>query len=270
MGTHLAAFYQLTHGITLAPISVVADTILTPDSAGDGFQVPPDYSTLAALACLGNGLTQARIDAPSLEVKREVNSIVPRASGAAKFSLFVPEIYRKSAEIPLDPTEIFQILQSDAAGADFGHYGLAWLKAPGALPAAPQGEIRRIRATATTTLTANKWSLCTIIPEKAVEAGSYSIINMIALSANAIACRLLLQNARYRPGVAALAGTEALATDFYPVPFAGDDNYLMGTFDNTTFPQVEFLSSAADTSETVYLDVIYNGAGTAATPAAGA
>ncbi|MDE1867536.1 MAG: hypothetical protein KGI08_07500 [Thaumarchaeota archaeon] len=269
MATHLSAFFQSTFGITLAPISVVPDTILTPDSAGDGFQVPPDYHTIAALAALGNGITRAQLEAPSLEVKREVNEIIPRVASASKFTLGFPEIYDKPGEIPLDVSEIFQILQSDSAGIAFAHYALAWLKAPGALPAPPAGEIRRIRATATTTLTANKWSLATIVPDKSIEAGSYSIVNMIAMSANLIAARLLLQNARYRPGVAGIAATEALAVDFKPRKFVGDDMYLMGTFDNTTFPQIEFLSSAGDTSETVFLDVIYNGAGPAQAPVAG-
>ena len=266
MGTHLTAFNQNTHGLSLAAIDVIPDTILTPNSDGTGFQVPPDFSTIAALAALGNGITRAQITAPSLEEKREVNEILPRVASAAKFSLAFPEIYSKQPEIPLVNTEIMQILESDAAGADFQHYALAWFKAPGALPAAPAGEVQRIRATASVTLTANEWSLATIVPDKSIVAGSYSIVNMIAISANLIAARLLLQNARYRPGVAGLAATEALAADFNPKKFAGDDNYLMGTFDNTTFPQVEFLSSVADTSEVIFLDVIYTGPGAATAP----
>ncbi|MDE1871736.1 MAG: hypothetical protein KGI06_05865 [Candidatus Micrarchaeota archaeon] len=270
MATHLAAFNQNTHGISLAALDVIADTILTPNSADNGFQVPPDYSTIAALAALGNGITRAQIDSPSLEVKREVNEIIPRASGASKFSLGFPEIKRMKPELPLDITEIFQILQSDGAGVDFQHYALAWLKQPGPLPAPPAGEIRRIRCTASATLTANGWTLATIVPDKSIEAGTYAIVNMIAISANLIAARLLLSNARYRPGVAGFAGTEAAAVDANPGPFAGDDNYLMGTFDNTTFPQVEFLSSVADTSETVFLDVILTGGAPAPTTPAGA
>ncbi|MGI0061015.1 MAG: hypothetical protein ACREBA_01020 [Nitrosotalea sp.] len=269
MTSHLVAFFQSTHGVSLQAIDIIPDSILTPNSDGTGFQVPPDLTTIAALAALGNGITRAQITSPSLEEKREVNEILPRVANASQFSLAFPEIYSKQPEIPLVNTEIVQILQSDGSGTDFSHYALAWFKAAGKLPDAPAGEIQRIRATASKTLTPNGWTLATIVPDKSIVSGTYSIVNMIAISANLIAARLLLQNARYRPGVAGLAATEALAAEFNPTKFCGDDNYLYGSFDNTTFPQVEFLSSAADTSEVVFLDVIYGGAGMVA-PATGA
>jgi hypothetical protein len=54
----------------------------------------------------------------------------------------------------------------------------------------------------------------------------------------------------------ALAGSEAAALTFNRVPLQELMFEPMGTFDHQNFPQFQFLSTAADTAETVYLYVI--------------
>lgn len=258
MATHLAAWFQNTFGLSLAELNQVQDDILT-EPSGTRFQVPTDYSTLAAVAALGNGITRAQLKAPSIAVSRATPEVLPRASGAAKFSLGFPEVEIFDTELTLDPTETLAMLQSDAAGVNFSHYGLAWFKKPGPLPAMPTGQILTVRATAAVTLTAQKWSTVTPVLDNDLQPGMYELVGMIAISATCVAARAIITGANYRPGVPGLAATEALAADFNPNTFKGLEFYSMGSFAHTNVPQVQFLADSGDTSETIFFLVIRTG-----------
>lgn len=256
MPTHLAAWFQSTFGLSLAELNQVQDDILTQPN-GQRFQVPTDYLSIKGLAALGNGITRAQMKAPSLDVRREKLEVLPRVQGSAKFSLGFPEFMVPTKDVDLEATETITMIQSDGAGVAFSHYGLIWLGPKGPLPPMPEGDVRRVRAVASTTLTAQKWTSVTMTPDADLEPGQYSLVGLIPISATCVAGRVIITGQNYRPGFIGFAGTEAAAADFDPRalknPLYG---YPMGSFAHTNIPQVQFLADAADTSETVFFDVI--------------
>jgi len=101
------------------------------------------------------------------------------------------------------------------------------------------------RLTGSTTLTENAWTTVSLTPDVKLPAGKYRIVGMIAISAGAIAARIIPPAGEtVRPGFVA-GRTEHNA-------FINKNLFDTGiVFDPTSIPKVQFLSSSADTSETV-------------------
>jgi hypothetical protein len=82
-------------------------------------------------------------------------------------------------------------------------------------------------------------------------------VNFIAYSQNCIAARAIVQGQPYRGGVLGLSGSSESAALQFSTEFMNyfaDYNY--GIFTHKAIPQFEFLSSAADTSQVVYMKVV--------------
>lgn len=255
MATHLCAYFESVDSATVTNIDTVVDTILTRPAA-DRFQVPIDYRSIAWAAALGVNITRAVIQTPSLAVRRETMEVLPRVRGDDLFTLDRMEVFKPKKDLVLEGTEnmTFQAAE-DGVGATTV-YGLVALKAPGELPAVPEGDIRRVRCTATTTLTANAWTVGTITPDLDLEPGQYALVGMYGMSATGIAMRAVITGQNYRPGVPMLTTTEGAGADFNAPAYDQVLGYKMGEFAHTNIPQIEWLASAADTAETVFLDVI--------------
>jgi hypothetical protein len=83
-------------------------------------------------------------------------------------------------------------------------------------------------------------------------AGSYDIIGMRAVSTGAIAARLVIPGFEWRPGVIAYDAVGDVELPRFRYGNAG----VFGRFTHDSPPTVDFLSVSADTSETVFLDVV--------------
>ena len=261
MGTHLLAYFiNTTFGAALANVNVVNDDVVTKVGIGDRFLCPVDYNTIQYCAALGTTLTRALVTTPSLEVRREVFEILPRRATAVTFSLSGLEICDPFKDVVLQAPENIIVQTADSSGAGVAKYALIWLKKAGPLPAVPDGDIRVVRSTGTTTLTINTWSTVAVTLDKDLEPGQYALVGFIGISANVVAVRVIIPNQNYRPGMPGLAGTEAAAADFDFSAYNPLMYYLMGEFPHTNIPQFQFLSSVADTVETVFLYLIKVGA----------
>jgi len=175
--------------------------------------------------------------------------------GAVKFPLGYVPICKPTTPVALTPTEEISVYAIQTGAAAERVYTLALLGSPTIEPA-PAGDIRVVRCTSATTLTANEWTSCKLTPDVALEAGTYALVGMVPISANAIAARAIITGQVYRPGVPALAGAEADVKVHSKEWFEFFGGYLFGTFTHLTIPEIQFLSSAADTSEVVYLYII--------------
>jgi len=255
MGTHLAAFKKSIDSAVLVSLDTIVDDVLTRPAA-DRFQVPPDYNSIAWAAALGVNVTRAQIVSPTLEVKRMSLDIIPHERGGIIFSLESPRVLVPKVDLVLTPTENFQIFGSeDGAGATVVA-ALVALKAPGALPAMPSGDIRLVRATAAVTLVVDTWTTLTPVFEKDLEPGTYVLVGFIPQSTNLIAARVMFPGGTYRPGVPGAAGANAVALDHGADFYDKLMWYAMGTFTHVSPPQFQFLSTVADTSEVIILYVI--------------
>jgi hypothetical protein len=257
MPAHLCAFTASISPNTETELSVVQDDVLS-RSGDTRFFVPADVNNIHWAAALSANLLRAKIEAPSLITRRITLDIIPHVRGAIKFPLSYRPIAIQSPPVTLTPTEAISVKAIQGGTAAERVYALIQLGSP-TIEAAPAGDVKRVRAISATTLKANEWTTCPLTLETELEAGTYALVGMIPISANAIAARAIIRGQVYRPGVPALAGSEADVKTFeanYMQLFSG---YLFGTFTHTELPQIQFLSSAADTSEVVYLYVVKTG-----------
>jgi hypothetical protein len=257
MATHLAAWVDSIDSATLTRIRNLVDDVLNRPSV-DRYRVPTAYNYIHWAAALGPNITRAQIVTPTLGVQRQSLEIVPRARGALIFTRSMPEIFKPFRPIALTPDEDLEVQAAeDGAGAT----SVAALVAlgPATLPPPPDGPIRRIRATASVTLTPNTWTTVTLVPDLSLEPGIYTLIHFIPNSAGCIAARALFVGQVFRPGMPGLPGAEPIGADYDDGLFRQLGYYAMGTFKHTDFPQFQFLSATADTSETVIMDVVKTG-----------
>jgi hypothetical protein len=251
---HLAAFYASIDSATPTELNTIVDDVLT-RSGATRFSVPRDFNYIQWAAALGPNVTRARLDSPTLGVQRQTLEIHPRRRGGSVFTLANPELFLPPTPIPLTPTEELSALAAEDASGASAVYVLVAL-GPATQPNIPSGQLRIIRAIGATTLTPNQWTTVAVTPEQSIEPGTYELVGFIAISATAIAARAIITGQVWRPGLPALAGSEAAALTFNRVPLQELMFEPMGSFDHQNFPQFQFLSTAADTAETVYLYVI--------------
>jgi hypothetical protein len=116
------------------------------------------------------------------------------------------------------------------------------------------GQIFTAWAKSSTTITANAWTLGQLSMQTTLEEGTYAIVGMYVHFNGALLARLVFPGVAnaIRPGV--IASTSA--TKFMPLIFRYGRLGVWGTFDAAVLPQVEFLGTAATTSENVYLDLV--------------
>lgn len=253
MTTHLAAWFESVAAPADAEINAVADDVLNQPSA-ERFTVPFEYNNVHWAAALSAEITRARLVTPSLEIRRTRPIIVPHNRAVLPSATLV-KVYKPVKPIELIPSEELSVRYT-ASGLAQNHYALALLgkKDLGALPS---GDIRRVRCTGTTTLVASQWTSVTLTPDEQLEAGLYELVNMMAFSVTAIACRVIIQGQPYRAGVMAFNGaSEQVAFDGAHNWEAINKPYPMGRFPHNLLPKVQFLSNAADAAETVLLDLI--------------
>ncbi len=253
---HLIAWSETQAAATFTAVAAVPDTSMNLE-AGDGFVVPSEFPELFAGAAIGSTLLRARYTAPSIERRRATVDIWPLADSADAFALTHPQIWMPLRGIPLDPGEVLGAKISQDSGTTDLEVVLAFLKAPGALPAMPTGEIIQIRATGTTTLTAGAWTLAAMTLDQELPSGRYALVGFVPMGVSPVAARVVIPGQGYRPGMPALIGTlenDSLNADFSTMKKLM--YYNMGEFANTNVPSFEFLASAGDTAQTVYLFVV--------------
>lgn len=215
---------------------------------GDNIVVPSDMPNLAAVFALGATISGARIESPSLRRTllfdvNPLNIAAEPASPSALVNLFYNPI-------PLDAYEPIRALVSEGAAGAERETVLLWL-ADG--PQSPvTGEIYTVECTSSTTLTANVWTNGALTIGQTLPAGTYQVVGMRAISAGLIAARLVFVGGTWRPGCIGYDAESDLENPIFRRGALG----VWGEFTHDQPPTVDFLSISADTSETVWLDLI--------------
>lgn len=254
-------FQQLTY--------VATDAIL--QKLVNGMQVSPQLPKLMAVAGVGANLVHIRAQAPSM-LPLPYISLSPNNRGGAFES--PPRIWDFSGNpIALRLTEEFDIFVTQNSGGAQTEY-VACLFTDGIRTPPPpvrqgptingDGGFFTLHGTATTTLTAGAW---TNLPASAftfdqpLPAGSYALVGARAFSATGLFFRMFPQyTPLWRPGGTCVQAYDAMdpfnqrfLPEYGPVGFGW--GVWLNFFSNTP-PGVEFFTTAADTAQEIWLDVI--------------
>jgi hypothetical protein len=255
MVRHLLAWSDTVNNVNDVEISVVEDSVITMPNT-KRFTIPIGLNTIDWCFYGSVSASSARLFAPSAEKARNILRVLP-TNGAVLPNNTIPRISLIHSGYEFDETEdiSFRVTYPNVASAERA-IGILSLRG-GREENLPSGEVRIVRCTGSTTLTANKWSLVTVTPEVQLDAGNYSLINFIPYSANLVACRVIVQGMPYRGGVLGLNGSsENVALQFSTEWSSYFSDYNYGVFTHKAIPQFEFLANSADTTEVVYLKVV--------------
>ncbi len=257
MSTHLVAWQQAIDSAVFTPINTVVDDVLTRTGL-TRYLVAPNLNRVHWAMALGANITRAQLISPSLQVRRMNPEIVPRRRGAQTLSTTGPEIFKPYRPMLLTPGEELEAdVAEDGAGAT--QVDVLACLGPDVLPAAPDGDIRIVRATGTTTLTALAWTSVVLTLDSSLEAGTYALVGFIPISTFCLAARAIITGQQNRPGMPGFAASESVGVDFDPARYDEIMYYNMGSFTHITIPAIQFFSSGADTTETVFLYLVKTG-----------
>jgi hypothetical protein len=243
----LVAYSESQDSASLVNVAACADPHVR--VVGDDIVVPSQVANLAAVYAIGANLTRCQVVSPSIRRRYPLEvlpiDVATEPSDPAKFwGLW-------SNPIGLDPDEALNAQASeDAAGAARSTV-LVWLT-DGAYTPVTGVEIFTTQATNTSTLTAFAWTNGALTFSDTLPAGRYAVVGMRATSAGLIAARLVFPQFAFRPGV---IGGDSVS-DWGPSVFRYGTLGVFGEFEHNSPPTVDFLSSSADTSQTVHLDLV--------------
>jgi len=246
MGHTLVAWDEDEDTATLANLAAVVDQSV--GTNGDFVRVPPGMDQLGAVYAGGVNISLARMQSPSL--RDLVNPDIAPLDQAAEPSSPYPLFDHFSSPIALQAGENLEALAAeDGAGSTRRIIG-AWLVDGPAQPVA--GDQSTVRCTGTTTLVANAWTAVELTFGQTIPAGRYQVVGARFLSATAIFGRLVVPGAPWRPGAVAQDDEGDLENPIFRNGRLG----VWTEFDSVQSLQAEFLATAGDTAETVYLDIV--------------
>lgn len=256
MATHMAAWFESIDQAALGRINTVQDDVLTP-SGPDRFLVPRNKNWLQWGFATGANLSGARIVTPSLEVAKSDLDIVPFQDGDDNLNRIAPSIWIPKRFIELEPSENIE-LQTSEDGGTTTQQGFVVLGDAENAPM-PPGNIRSIRLTGTTTLTADGWTSVTLTPESTLEAGTYMMVHFAAYGVSVVAARWLPQGGGFRPGMFGFSGASPAQFHHVTEPWDRLGWFGMLEFTHITLPQIQYFATAGDTAQTVQMYAIRTG-----------
>lgn len=244
---HLAAFYtpSLADSQTNLAIAGVTDQVLT--LAGNNFQTPSPADLLLFYAG-GANVVRARLNTPKWRYVG-LPSLVPISLGATIPS--PPPLYdARNYPLRIDPVDSISLeLSSLVVGAALAVGGM-WMRYSPAQPAV--GPVYRVRGTAAITAAAGTWQNGTITMDQPLPMGRYQVVGMRVVGANLALARLIFPGSFYRPGSLCFETTAGLPHPAFEMGGLG----VWGEFVVPNVPNLEILSTGANTAQEVFLDLI--------------
>jgi hypothetical protein len=243
---HVSANYGTVAQTAEIDLPAITDSYFTIQNS---HFLPQRTSKILFAASMGTLLTRSRISTPTLAVITTpyIRDISPALNAGN------PQIFCNYSQDPLqvNPLEEVVVYHVDSAATSESNCSiLGWDM--GAAPQ-PAGTVFTIRGTGAGTLAAGAWTNCgTITWQNQLPTGLYAIVGAVFQSAGCIAGRLVLENTPWRPGGLGIVTITNRTDPLFRMGNLG----IWGQFHNYAMPQVEFLSSSADTTEEIYLDLM--------------
>ena len=250
MQSNSASYHTCVYSATKTANAVLTSLNLvvgSGDTVSNGQYFPNQDMQLLGLLAYGTALGAVRVSTPALR------SVAPLDVHPFVIAAAIPTNanYADMRDNPpiMYASEQIDIQTSESAGGTPVHRAVVNLGVRP--PTRSRGQRYRIIGTSATTVTAGAWTTCPLTYNANLPHGVYEIQGITPISATGIAARLIVPGEYYRPGAVCLASLG----DRLPWPFYDDGFGNLGRFDTRAYPQIEWLSVAADTAQTVYFDL---------------
>lgn len=244
----MAAYHATASRSGLTAENALADQSL--NILSNQFQIPSAFSNLAAVYAGGAAMKNVRLTGPSLR-KYANYYVVPWDAAAVPASPTAFDYLGFYNPMPITSGDLLSAEVDNGGSAEYDNV-LIFLSQRGVQPV--KGQIFTVRATGATTLTAHAWTAGQVTFDTTLEEGMYAIVGMHAEAAHLIAARIIFIGVAnsVRPGCLGYATGATVA----PLCFRYGRLGVWGVFDAAVQPQIEYLSTTADTTEAVWLDLI--------------
>lgn len=259
MAQHLAAFRATQQSTPIVQLNSITEQVTRRN--GNGYIVPSGFNMIAWLYANGANISRARLQSPSILRRMPVGvEIAPLDIAAVPTSPQGTVMDLLQNPILLDEQEELDAYVANANNSEYETILVSFMNGNTKLGYILGGKWYDIsglpklafRATGTQTLTTNTWTLCAMT-YSSIPSGKYAIIGMKAISATALAGRLVIPGYNWRPGV---VGSVLESSQDYSKFRDGHSMGVLGIFDHLNPPNLEMLATTADTAETLYLDCV--------------
>lgn len=254
MKFHVAAYSASQAAAALTALAPINDIVMT--LTNTNYLLPlAGFARIGGIYGQGANLSRVQLQAPSL-VSIGYPEVAPVDKSATISS---PSPFYDLFDSPLEvqPTEQIGINELQTSGIAERETVVVFFVSGPADPV--KGPIYTLRFTNTDTLTAFTWQNGVLTSAAGLRAGKYDVVGLRYQGAGAIAARIVFKDPAAgiaRPGCLGSLAVSTLSVQSFP-RFRMGATGIWGTFDNMTVPSIDFLSSSADTSQTILMDVMY-------------
>jgi hypothetical protein len=270
MAFHMEVFRSsLSSGATnvLQQVSFVNSGVLAPSGAA-GMQVSAKLPMLHSFFAVGANLERVQLQAASFlplpYPDFDGNNVGTAINSPATFWDFSrnPKVMRQTETLNVFASQISAGAETETVFVQFTDNQTVIAPPISQIPTLTGiGMYTVAHATATTTLTANAFTQVTPLLDLPLPAGQYALVGMRVKAAHALAFRIApINDPLWRPGGIAVQANTAL--DYpgqrYINPLTGYVSHwgVWLTFFQNTVPNVQIFSTAADTQEDMWFDLI--------------
>ena len=249
---HLAAYYtSIANTAADQQINALTDSMV--QIRDNAFITPDKMRRVILAAFFGTNLTVAKLKPASYRnfgdywVEPLGNAV--GGAGAITPALNLTDLPEHGAPLILDSQEELPAYGQQGSGGAQDAYAVVIFS--DGKPPKREGKFFTVRGTGTTTLNAKAWTLCPITMDTGLPAGRYNLVGARAKSTGILAFRFAFTEQINRPGGLGNQNDTAFTQDGQRNGAWG----VWGSFDHLSIPQLEVLSTSADTAETVWMDV---------------
>lgn len=232
----------------LTNVPAAADPIA---SVSGNFLYVPTLANLVGVFGIGATLKRVQLQSPSIMQFAPYD--VSPVDVATDPSSPLPIELMTASPVKLVTNEPLQALITNGATEDDV---VAVILSDG--PIAPvQGDVIRVRATATTPSTGYEWVNATISLVNQLAEGTYNLVGVRVEDAHGILFRMVFPNSpsSNRPGAIVAGGVSSLSSPLFRDGGLG----VWGSFSNRVLPTIDFFNDGTTGTATIILDVVKTG-----------
>ena len=252
MSLYLAPYTSsISNSATLQQVTAYADGIIqTRDNA---IVAPHGYTNILGLFAFGTNLTRAQVQPPSIRRygfydTRPIQNAAVGAGASPGFMPLLTGVLNNTLTIE-DSEEIPFYATQSSAGAQQA-FGAALLCTE--VPTPYKGRVLTVHASSAQTLVANVFTTCVLTFDTPLPVGTFHCVGARVESASGVLFRCIHQEGVWRPGGVCLSAVTAYEPDYQRR--GGWGRWFDFTYLNP--PAIEVMATAADTAESVWLDLV--------------
>lgn len=252
---HTSIYFASVADATLAELTAQSDQII---AIQNSHLFPPRDLPLWAVYALGTTVRRQRISTPKTrqiaipQVSPMEQAALPADNPAVMDLRRMPYFLPREEEIAIEHFQNVGMAQDGWSVLFFGYENDARQMSP---TPAPVGDLTVLRATGTTTQTADAWSDITLTYDQQLPVGNYAVVGAQCFAATGIAFRLILDGQYPRPGGLCQLNEGGRPWEGQVMGGLG----LWGTFRTVSLPRLQIYSSSADSAQTLWLQVVRMG-----------